>query len=283
MCGIYKIENLINGKIYIGKSVNIKNRFQNHKSESFNEKSNAYDTAIHRAIRKYGIESFSFEVIEKCSREDLSNREKYWIEFYNSFGKGYNLTLGGEGVPTANEKQIRELWDEGLSIGEIFDKTKYNKHTIINILQNYPKYSRKESNRRGRINAFKNKIRPVIQYDYDGEFVQEYSSAKEASKISGINDNLIRACLCGEQKSAGHYQWRYKFDDAPLKYEPKTENQKKPVLQFDKNRNLIAEYCSISEAAKSVGLSNPTSIIISCKSKTRTASGYIWRYKDSNN
>lgn len=283
MCGIYKIENLINGKVYIGKSVNIKVRLQNHKSESFNKNSNAYNTAIHRAIRKYGLENFSFEVIEECSRKDLSDREKYWIKFYNSFGNGYNLTFGGEGVPTVNENQIIKLWDNGLSIGEIFEKTKYNKHTIINVLQNYQGYSQKESNRRGRLVAFKNRIRPVIQYDYNGTFIKEYSSTKEASEINGINENLIRACLSGNQKSAGFYQWRYKFDNAPSKYEPKTTNKKKAILQFDTDGNLIAEHCSVVDAAKSVGLLNPTSIIVSCKSQTRTAAGYIWRYKDSSN
>ena len=74
MCGIYKIENLINGKIYIGKSVDIDNRIRNHKSESFNPISNAYDTAIHRAIRKYGIDNFSFEVVEECNRDDLNKK-----------------------------------------------------------------------------------------------------------------------------------------------------------------------------------------------------------------
>lgn len=282
MCGIYKIENLINGKVYIGKSVDIKSRLQNHKSESFNKNSNAYDTAIHRAIRKYGIENFSFEVIEECSRENLSDKEKYWIKFYNSFGSGYNLTTGGEGVPTVNEKQIRKLWDDGLSIGEIFEKTKYNKHTIINVLQNYHKYSRKESNRRGRLDAFKNRVKPVIQYDFDGKFVQEYNSTKDAANANGIGENLIRACLSGSQNSAGGYQWRYKSDDTPTYYKPKTAIKKKSVLQFDISGNLIAEHCSVSKAAKSVGLSNPTSIIVSCKSSTRTAAGYIWRYKDSN-
>ena len=56
--GIYKITNLINEKVYIGQSVDINYRFNNHKSESFNPKSNAYNTAIHRAIRKYGVKIF---------------------------------------------------------------------------------------------------------------------------------------------------------------------------------------------------------------------------------
>ena len=109
MCGIYKIQNLINGKIYIGQSVDIDYRFRNHKSESFNPKSNAYDTAIHRAIRKYGVENFLFDIVEECCQDELREREIYWINYYGSFGNGYNLTTGGEGVPTVNIKQVQNL------------------------------------------------------------------------------------------------------------------------------------------------------------------------------
>ena len=159
MCGIYKIENLINGKIYIGKSVDINYRIANHKSESFNPKSNAYDTAIHRAIRKYGLNNFSFEVIEECDRSNLSEREKYWIDYYNTFKKGYNMTLGGEGRPMIDELQIYELWDNGLSIAEISENVKHNKHTIISVLENYSTYSNQESYRRGREERLKKLVR----------------------------------------------------------------------------------------------------------------------------
>ena len=71
-CGIYKIENLINGKVYIGKSIEIEKRWQKH----LNAKDNFL---IHKALRKYGKENFSFTILEECSLFDLDAKEKFWI------------------------------------------------------------------------------------------------------------------------------------------------------------------------------------------------------------
>ena len=117
MIGIYKITNTINNKIYIGQSVNIAKRWTQYK--------NIYDytikTPIIKAIEKYGINNFKFEIIETCSIEDLDEREIYWIKYYDSNKTGYNVTAGGEhcrGEDNANAKVteqdvifIRELYD----------------------------------------------------------------------------------------------------------------------------------------------------------------------------
>ena len=85
---IYKITNKINNKIYIGQSVNPENRWLNHKSDT--------KSYIGRALHKYGVEHFSFDILEWVENYDA--RERYWISYYNSYGKnGYNLTAGGEG------------------------------------------------------------------------------------------------------------------------------------------------------------------------------------------
>lgn len=76
MIGIYKYTNLINGKIYIGLSNDIQRRRHEHQ----NLANSGDDAAIHKAIRKYGIENFSFEILETFDREDrelLGEREKY--------------------------------------------------------------------------------------------------------------------------------------------------------------------------------------------------------------
>ena len=52
---------------------------------------------MYRSIRKYGIQNFSFEVLEECLSSELDTREIYWISHYNSFFEGYNLTMGGDG------------------------------------------------------------------------------------------------------------------------------------------------------------------------------------------
>lgn len=92
MIGIYKITNLVNGKSYIGQSINIQQRWKTHRNRYQVE-----DTLLYRAIRKYGLDNFSFKVIEECQKNELNEREIYWIQYYDTTNreKGYNLTKGG--------------------------------------------------------------------------------------------------------------------------------------------------------------------------------------------
>ena len=94
--GIYKIENLINHHVYIGLSKDIPNRWRGHKSNYNNPNCKDYNMVIYKAMRKYGIENFTFEVIEECNEELLNQREQYWIAYYDSYYNGYNSTLGGD-------------------------------------------------------------------------------------------------------------------------------------------------------------------------------------------
>ena len=84
MIGIYKIINNINGKIYVGQSIDIKERWKQHLYKAYNEKELGYNSAIHQAFRKYGYENFSFEIIEECEIEELDNKECYWIRELNT-------------------------------------------------------------------------------------------------------------------------------------------------------------------------------------------------------
>ena len=85
--GIYKITNKINGHYYIGQSIDIKARFRGHKysSEKINDKD--HNTPIHLAIHKYGIENFELTILEECSKEELDEREVYWIKTLQSTKK----------------------------------------------------------------------------------------------------------------------------------------------------------------------------------------------------
>ena len=126
--GIYKITNLKNGKVYIGKSLNIKARFAAHKSyykTNAPSKNNRYwHNRLYTAMREDGIENFSFEIVEECSSQDLNDRERYWIQFFNSYENGYNMTLGGDGG-SPHETNARAL----LTIDDVIDiRTMYNNH-----------------------------------------------------------------------------------------------------------------------------------------------------------
>lgn len=91
MIGIYKIQNKVNNKIYIGQSNNIKRRFKEHRSKG--EKSRI---PVDIVIKKEGKDNFTYEIIEECSVKELNEREKYWINYYNSTKNGYNCSVGGD-------------------------------------------------------------------------------------------------------------------------------------------------------------------------------------------
>ena len=88
MTGIYKITNQCNGKIYIGQSKNIEERWKEHK-----RKMQVRNTQLYQAMRFFGIENFVFEIIEECSLDQLNEREQYYIHKYDSINKGYNMSI----------------------------------------------------------------------------------------------------------------------------------------------------------------------------------------------
>ena len=96
ICGIYKIKNNIDDKVYIGQSINIKSRLAEHKSAlRHNRHSNTY---LQHAFNKYGEENFDFSIICECTRDELDELEKHYIlNVYKSIdrNKGYNREGGG--------------------------------------------------------------------------------------------------------------------------------------------------------------------------------------------
>ena len=115
-CGIYKITNKINGHAYIGLSKNIEKRFADHKIKAFHsEKKDDLDKVLYKAFRKYGLDNFTFEIIEECSEDKLKEREIYWIDFYNTYKdrQHYNETPGGD-LPGFNTAHLGE--DHGKAV-----------------------------------------------------------------------------------------------------------------------------------------------------------------------
>ena len=110
--GIYKIENLINHKIYIGQSTNIERRWRDEKRCAFIEEDKSYNYPLSRAFRKYGIDNFSFEILEECPKEKLNDKEKFWINYYNSFFQGYNQTFGGNQISLTPKENIIGIFED---------------------------------------------------------------------------------------------------------------------------------------------------------------------------
>lgn len=93
--GIYKITNIVSGMSYIGQAANISLRVYQHLHSSVSENAKDFNYPLHKAIRKYGMDNFSLEVLEECFGDALNEREMYWIATYDTLKNGYNQTAGG--------------------------------------------------------------------------------------------------------------------------------------------------------------------------------------------
>ena len=134
---IYKITNKVNGKSYIGQTIqNVKERFYQHCAIKCSQA--VLNMAIHKAINKYGKSNFTIEVIEEVESTNLNDREKYWIRYYDSYNNGYNSTEGGQdGIKlfkNLNTEYIVKEYKSGKSLREIGRLFNVDKQTIKDLL-----------------------------------------------------------------------------------------------------------------------------------------------------
>lgn len=204
MAYIYRIWNDINGKDYIGKTLNtIENRWKEHCSDY--KKSRCEKRPLYEAMNKYGIEHFHIEQIEKCSADILSEREIYWIEQYDSFVSGYNATRGGDGKFYVDIDIIYNLWTEGNNIAQIHEITGYDKQTISIHLKNNNVSSDEIENRRQ-----EQQRKVVLQLDKNtNEIINRFPSIKAAARSINKNHYHISDVCNGKRKTAYGYKWKF--------------------------------------------------------------------------
>lgn len=109
--GIYKITNKANGKIYIGQTVNYEKRKRNHLY--YLKRNNHFNLYLQNSFNKYGVDSFSFELIDECNVDELDEKERYYIDKYQSMidEKGYNLLTGGQKYRTFSIEVRKRMSD----------------------------------------------------------------------------------------------------------------------------------------------------------------------------
>lgn len=95
ICGIYKITNLLTQQYYIGQSVDVAQRWKDHTKCGLGIEAPATNK-LYKAMQEDGVWNFSFELMEKCSREELNEKERLWIEMYQTDKFGYNSTKGNK-------------------------------------------------------------------------------------------------------------------------------------------------------------------------------------------
>lgn len=92
--GIYKITNLNTSECYIGQSVNIRQRWIDHCKAGIGAVESSVSNKLYAAMKQDGIENFAFELLEECDKDQLNEKERYYINLYNSDTLGYNSNSG---------------------------------------------------------------------------------------------------------------------------------------------------------------------------------------------
>lgn len=277
---IYKIINLINLKIYIGQTVQpVKRRWRQHELSAQNTKRSDSNLPLHSAMRKYGIDAFKYEIIEKCRDTDINDREVYWISFYDSTNpeKGYNVSLGGGGTSYYKMDEVLSLWKQGMSVKDI-SKTLDADRGFLALRLKETGITAEEINLRRYASVKETRGNIVYQYSLDGNYLRMYVSVQEARKETNIGH--IERCCNGQQKQAGGFIWSYEKQDtidAVKNDHPATKKCK--VYQYNLEGYKVNEYESAYHAEKETGI-NQTSIRNVCTGRRSTAGGYAWSYEN---
>lgn len=202
---IYKIENDINNKVYVGKTLRTpERRFKEHCNDAFTRK--CEKRPLYSAMRKYGIEHFHISILEECSEEEINDKEQYWIQQLNSYHNGYNATYGGDGKPYINKEAILKEWKENpnFNMKDVAEKLQCCVDTVKITLTNYG-VTQEDIDLR----VIKKNQEPVARLDKKTKEVLEYfPSIEDAEKIFQTGRHISQVCK-GSRQSAKGYGWRY--------------------------------------------------------------------------
>lgn len=273
---IYKISNTVNNRVYIGQTVfSIEERWKQHISASFDTGFRG-DNLLYRAMRKHGRDKFHIETIEKVEDNKLSERETYWIKYYDSYNNGYNMTLGGEGVILYDIDTFLELWNKGYSTSEIADMVGCCQATVSRRLQviipNFIELSHQRGHERPR-EDYKNRDEIIKKMWEEGK------SGTEIKEFLGVDISTITR----------HLKRFENFSEEELKKRNgrvwgQRQKTQIPIKQLSLEGKEIATFPSMSEAARSIGDASMVSNIRKCLiGKIKTAYGYKWQYADKEN
>lgn len=236
---IYLFKNKLNNKCYIGKTTDIKRRYNNHVNGN-------NDSYIHRAIIKYGIENFEFKILIHIQAESLeelniklNTLEIYYITKYDSYNSGYNITTGGEGTPGAILSESTKI-KQGLA--KIGDKNPAKSETvrkkISNTLKEYYKTHKK---------IISEETRKKISESKLGEKNPMYGKTGKLNPSYGINwtKNISKEKL---EKFKSKRSENTKGEKNPMYGKPAAmKNKHYPKLLWLDEQNNIREMCEYSK------------------------------------
>ncbi len=236
--GIYRIINILNCKCYIGSSSVLDKRIKDH---FYHLKRKTHKSKhLQDSYNKYGLENFTYQILELTSLENLIEKEDYWINYFNSRNRnyGYNIDSAKE---TSRGHNLRS---------DTIEKMR-SKQTV-----------------------------KIKQYTKDGTFIRIWNSQREVERKLGISSSgIVASCKGnGDQWSAGGFIWRY-IEDNFDKHRTEKKIHKRKIRQYDLDNNFVKLWNSIVDASKEMKV-HPTSILACCKNKQMTCKNFIWKYEN---
>lgn len=302
--GVYKIYNKLNGRIYIGSAKEFKSRYKGHIYSLRNNKhSNKF---LQNDFNKCGEENFVFEVLEVVAGDKLirTNREKELIAIYHDNCKNcYNqqkdptskerscFSKTPESTAKKRSENAKKLWSnpkykENISkkIKEFYSIEENKKERLhINILsRSKPEYREKLSVSHKKLAIEQGRNEPITQWTKTGQFVNEFISINEAANITKIPQSNINYCCLGKRNSAGGFIWKYINKEKPIN--KKKYKKIKSIVQYLTNGTMVNIFKSASDAARNINKNGAhTNIINCCKGASKSAYGFVWRYKGETN
>ena len=220
---IYKITNVINNKIYIGKTshTTIEQRFKEHLNDA--KTKNKGNRPLYKAINKYGAENFGIELIEEVATDEIAcEREVYWINYYRTYVgfnpcNGYNATLGGDGKSYIDREKVKE------TLLKYPNKTSEQIADMCDCCSDMVREIAQQNNIH--IKTSQEKIRETLkrtvqQIDLGtGKIINTFSAVQDACvylkekykieyKYNAMRAQIAR-CARGERKQAFGFGWEY--------------------------------------------------------------------------
>ena len=227
MVGIYRITNLVNGKTYIGQSIDIKRRFSEHRCIS-------HESNIHlkRALKKYGKENFKYEVLEECDISELDEKEVYYI---STLKPEYNIASGGQSSLRTYPEEVKKVISQKSKAQWERMTDEEKRYRVEHNLKGQPKghlvsdetrkkLRDKNLGKKQSVETINKRKQTIIEKKKNGyvqtnaghrkkvicvETREIFDSVKEASERFNINPSNISHVLKGKQKSTKGYHFEY--------------------------------------------------------------------------
>lgn len=227
---VYMYTNKTNGKRYIGQTKDFRKRHTAHNyATNSNKNERDYNTPIHNAMRKYGIDNFNITILahDVPTQDKLNEYEIFFIKRYNTLvknGKGYNVSIGGN----INYYKPKEVTDKQKEQLVRLKETNKGKKRSEEVKAKFSKIQKERASRNDYINPRKGKhhteeakkkigeahkgnkygAKKVLQYDLDGNLIKIWDCTRDVAEF-GFTYSLVTKCCRKERKTHKGFIWKY--------------------------------------------------------------------------